>query len=522
MAQQCIPLKNSASCPAFNQSSISTNADLSGRFPFLQYVSDVESFDRQFKQYIATSYSQQKYKNLLSCTNVNLTNTTNLYARYTTTVLCNAMVQLSINVCQQSARPLCAETCAEFATSEEQIASSELCKSSGNDAVANIRSDFVTCSLPENSLSGNCIHGVANEPGNCGFADNLPSLCSYCAASSPNSTDSCCVNSRTESRCTGVKLPITTSMGNIFPSGTPTSTGTPLPAAAHKSGLHAGAIAGIVIGSLLGAALVLGAIIFFCMRARKNQQQHSSAGSLNSATPPRHGQPAMSHAGSTRQTVPPDTLLPGARVHQMVALESSDGSAEGLSSPIGGAYGHSSSFSGTPDSQRSGLGVTLPPKRAGSLSNHSHDDGSSPRTGEEYSSPEGMASGHSEEMSHFKDYYSSDEIRPGDVVAVLWAYQPRAGDEWELERGDMLKVVGIWDDGWATGIKVREKAEEWEARRRDNRDSGVSNGGDGEGRLGGPTGEAGDIKAFPLVCVCLPQHWRKTIDGDTLEPAASP
>lgn len=23
-----------------------------------------------------------------------------------------------------------------------------------------------------------------------------------------------------------------------------------------------------------------------------------------------------------------------------------------------------------------------------------------------------------------------------------------------------------------------------------------------------------DVKAFPLVCVCLPEHWQKTIDSD--------
>jgi hypothetical protein len=27
----------------------------------------------------------------------------------------------------------------------------------------------------------------------------------------------------------------------------------------------------------------------------------------------------------------------------------------------------------------------------------------------------------------------------------------------------------------------------------------------------------GEVKAFPLVCVCLPQHWRKTIEGESTE-----
>jgi hypothetical protein len=123
-----------------------------------------------------------------------------------------------------------------------------------------------------------------------------------------------------------------------------------------------------------------------------------------------------------------------------------------------------------------------------------------------------MTSGQSEQLPFFKDYYSQDDIHPGDRVAVLWAYQPRAADEFGLDRGDMLKVVGIWDDGWATGVLTDERAEDWEARRQAQRDSGVSNTS-GRGRDASPP-VSGEIKAFPLVCVCLPEHWRKTIEGD--------
>ena len=132
------------------------------------------------------------------------------------------------------------------------------------------------------------------------------------------------------------------------------------------------------------------------------------------------------------------------------------------------------------------------------------------------SSPENAASGQSEQLPFFKDYYSSDDIHPGDRVAVLWGYQPRAADEFELERGDMLKVIGIWDDGWATGVRVSDRAEDWRSGKDKARDSGVSNGGR---RTPSPLGES-EVKAFPLVCVCLPQHWRKTVEGsDTTSPS---
>ena len=151
-------------------------------------------------------------------------------------------------------------------------------------------------------------------------------------------------------------------------------------------------------------------------------------------------------------------------------------------------------------------GIRQPPKRSGSLSSGSHlgaiaaaglEDESSPQTNSngDYSSPEGVGSGQSEQLAFFKDYYSQDEIRPGDKVAVLWAYQPRANDEFELERGDMLKVVGIWDDGWATGVRLLESAEEWEDDRHNpQRDSGMSNGSSRS--RDSPTG--GEIKAFPV------------------------
>merc|ERR1712225_215597 len=111
------------------------------------------------------------------------------------------------------------------------------------------------------------------------------------------------------------------------------------------------------------------------------------------------------------------------------------------------------------------------------------------------SSPQGVASQQSEQLPFFKDYYSQDEIHPGDKVATLWAYQPRASDEFSLERGDMLK----------------ERADEWDAKRNAQRDSGVSNT---SGRRDESPAASGEIKAFPLVCVCLPDHWRKTIEGD--------
>ncbi|KAF2035023.1 hypothetical protein EK21DRAFT_55696 [Setomelanomma holmii] len=531
MAQSnCISLQGSTACPAFGSASISTN--LTGDFSFLAFVSNVQSFDDRLRNYIATTYSQKQYQDILGCSSVNLTNTTTLYARYTTTVLCNAIVQNSKQPCglnNANSIPLCAGACADFAVSEQVIVSTpSLCGTPGNNAVPQIRADFTRCSNPSEALSGNCIAAVNNEPTECGYQGNLQGLCSYCADSTVNSTSSCCVNANVNNRCAGVTLPTTSSMPPLFPSSTSSSrssaTGTAAAGVgASGTGLSGGAIAGIVIGSLVGAALILAAVIFCCIAMRK--RKHSQAGSVfNTPSPTRQslkGLP-MSYGGDGHS---PATILPGARVQRMSALEGSTSSGNQSERAGGGVL---SAFGGSqvgaydsPETIRGHLAGALP-QRQGSLSSHSALGSSttSPNSGSDqgrnFSSPDGVASGQSEQLQFFKDYYSQDDIHPNDTVATLWAYQPRAGDEFELERGDMLKVVGIWDDGWATGVRLTESAEQWEARKAEQRDSGVSNG---SRRSRGEVDS--EIKAFPLVCVCLPQHWRKTIEGDSTDTGRS-
>jgi hypothetical protein len=246
----------------------------------------------------------------------------------------------------------------------------------------------------------------------------------------------------------------------------------------------------------------------------------------------------MSQSGAS-PAAPGFEVLPGGRIARMSALEGRSGSspahhggeaaAAAAAAAAAGGYvagrrrgdnqSSSSDFGDSPESEQRAAGVLRPPpatalRRNGSLSSNSvlaGEDAQSPTSAGGMSSPQGVNSQQSEQLPFFKDYYSQDDIHPGDRVAVLWAYQPRATDEFALERGDMLKVVGIWDDGWATGIIMDERAEEWEARRQAQRDSGVSNT---SGRRETSPPVSGEIKAFPLVCVCLPEHWRKTIEGD--------
>ncbi len=434
---------------------------------------------------------------------------------------------------------------ASFAQSEANITADDaLCTNPNSNAISQIRADFTNCALPADSLSGACIEGSANEPDNCGFGNSTIGLCQFCASGGVNNTDTCCYSAGADTRCAGVVLPsitatmtFATSAATSTAASSATAPASTTKAASASKGLSGGAIAGIVIGSIAGVALLVGLLILLvlCMRKRRGSQ-HGSV--FNQPSPSRKGQTGMTYnpAGATTTTPEGYEVLPGGRIARMSALEGHSGDSPsrgnlgtaGTGATTGAAAGYeagrrrghnqssSDEYSTVSNSQG---GILRPPpagRRNGSLSSNSvlgMDDPQSPRSGsgDNMSSPQGLASQQSEQLPFFKDYYSQDEIHPGDKVATLWAYQPRAGDEFALERGDMLKVVGIWDYGWATGVLTDDRAEDWDAKRNAQRDSGVSNT---SVRRDESPAVSGEIKAFPLVCVCLPDHWRKTIEGD--------
>jgi len=116
---------------------------------------------------------RQRYQQTFGCQNLSLTNTDPMYAWFTESVLCSRMIQDSRDDCslsEQEATPVCADTCAQFARSEQIILSNNAtCGDPRGDAIGIIRSDFTICSNPANSLGESCINGSDNEPDNCGF-----------------------------------------------------------------------------------------------------------------------------------------------------------------------------------------------------------------------------------------------------------------------------------------------------------------------------------------------------------------
>lgn len=65
------------------------------------------------------SFLPLRYQQLLGCSKVNLTDTRDYYARYTTSVICNGIVQNSKTPCglsNEQSLPLCADTCVRTVT----------------------------------------------------------------------------------------------------------------------------------------------------------------------------------------------------------------------------------------------------------------------------------------------------------------------------------------------------------------------------------------------------------------------
>jgi hypothetical protein len=86
--------------------------------------------------------------------------------------------------------------------------------------------------------------------------------------------------------------------------------------------------------------------------------------------------------------------------------------------------------------------------------------------------------------------------------SVLWSYKPRETDEFTLDRGEILQILRISDDGCADGYRLGERAEEWTC------------GTAQEPTLPAWHAPSLNVKTFPPVCVAVPWAWKKCVKKD--------
>jgi len=172
-------------------------------------------------------------------------------------------------------------------------------------------------------------------------------------------------------------------------------------------GLSKGAIAGIVIGSVLGA-LKLAFLFWFCCWRRRSRGGHT-----------------MAQEYGIRKG---DGVAGGMRPWN--TRHSSD---DGASPIFNEKQKNSQDDIGTPNSQ-----FVSGRLRGGRTSLESST----------YTSSSGEARNL---VSSYRDHYSHKNIVPGTVVTAIYTYNANLPDELHLEPEDQVTINKIFDDGWASG-----------------------------------------------------------------------
>ncbi|KAJ2963651.1 hypothetical protein NQZ79_g1461 [Umbelopsis isabellina] len=235
----CMNLQHSQACPAYQQYYVDMPINTT-YFPWAASVTDVTSFDQAIFAY---ANSTSLYLQPLGCNNGAYISFVP-YARYSASMLCEQIIQDSLECNALNhlfPAPLCSDTCLSYVASVAQITSNTtLCQQSDQrtSGIADLTDRCSTWVGLNGTTSNSCISGSDNEEDNCGFQNDTITACTFCKT---NSSNSCC------SSISGC----------------------------NYQHLSAGAIAGIVIGSVVAAVLVAMAIYFCFCRRRKPFQQES-------------------------------------------------------------------------------------------------------------------------------------------------------------------------------------------------------------------------------------------------------
>ncbi|KAE8205786.1 hypothetical protein CF335_g2184 [Tilletia laevis] len=153
---QCVSLRGSSSCPAFQDAYINPT-NLSQAWPWFTAVNDVATFDQQFELYFTdpNRYHQTKFERQLQCNSTAAQNTTLQYQR---TILCGQFSQISYSVScnlKNRANPImvCQDTCLQYAQTENVlVANPQICPPANQLTLVqnttrefNLNKDYVTC-----------------------------------------------------------------------------------------------------------------------------------------------------------------------------------------------------------------------------------------------------------------------------------------------------------------------------------------------------------------------------------------
>ncbi|QSL65976.1 hypothetical protein MERGE_003113 [Pneumocystis wakefieldiae] len=524
---KCISLSGSKSCPSFNTSSISTIAN--NTFPFLSLVTDVNEFDEQLESYIINHYTKNKYVNFYGCSMEDILDANNFYARFTKTILCASVIQESIVACNLTAadsRPVCADTCAEWTTSEAFILQHYCTNRTLENDLSLIRFDFAVCTSPSASFSSKCIKGKSNEPQSCGFGANILGLCQYCN-SSLNSIDTCCALSNLSSCASfNYSISIPTTSSAISSSSLPT-----IPINKQEKNntakLSQKTMSFIIILSIIIIIIILSLLILLIILSFNKRRKIRNT---------------MSKLNSVKQHISEED--PYKRNYlSLFKTENNSNTSNYNTLPVqkNSDYFNRTIITSTPEKELSTNNENKQVKSyknfyniADLNKNHKLYQNTTPSSlkFDSYKSLNHHTSQITENNSEsinaitlknsksrptssigqdrvailpivmsMKDYYSDHQITRNTEVIALYIYEPKMPDEMVLERGDIIHVVSVWDDGWCSGIKIG-KLDNFNTKKNTFKNN-----------IKYQQNEL-TIKVFPLVCVCHKDSWKDAIESD--------
>ncbi|CAB4432135.1 unnamed protein product [Rhizophagus irregularis] len=470
-APPCLPLTNTVTCPAFSQYYISSASSQSlpsfqnssgaifdTNFDWLLNAENITIFDELIMNYVNTQYIKWKYKddansslNAEMCSS-EIASSFTVYARYTLTTICAYLVQgPQSKICNNSSlkeRKLCKRTCKDHLASLLEISySPNVCTT---EIIFNIDEKLEDlnrwCENPQNSAddSENCISGEENELVNCGFQFDTNGLCSYCKSDNSNS---CCDTAKDILECFQNAPSVSDSAPTILtPSNLPNNA-SGIEAFDGKSN-NASRLA-LVLGTIVGGCLVLGVIIFCCVKKRHGKGDRSSF----FATPYFYFRPPNVDGHNQYGA---STEMIGRRSHSSVTPNTPSNTGTGSLLSNISAEGVDLAMSGTNNNTHydnnmynntgnRNIGFNLNVNNYNPNVTLSIPTPSPPLTG--------TANSSTTSIRHISSPNSDSGVREEvSLVVVLFPYSAQLPDELELSLNDIIEVKQRFDDGWAVGI----------------------------------------------------------------------
>lgn len=330
-----------------------------------------------------------------------------------------------------------------------------------------LSNDYYTCTDYGSSATTNnatCVLGIQNE-GSCGFGFSIDQMCAHCDPSGGVTVPACCTESKTDlSQCQQWGHPlattiqptatIATNLGALATSAASATDGAASGSASGASGsatitgaatratnsrgastatssaafgaagmapegqqlvnadaevFSKGQLAGIIVGCIIGAA-ILGALLALCLfrnRGNKNDPERNTV---------------YGNAGNESHVERPWVQSEEAMIKSPELNQAKFAGAAAAGAGAGA------------------IGATA--IAAGKTSEERPNSAMSGDTGTD---------GRGTSIPAVKDQYSSHDICPGETVVAIYPYNATLNDEITLQPDDVVTVQRLYDDGWALG-----------------------------------------------------------------------